>query len=138
MSSVKLSSILFSLLLCTQALAESWVKISESKGGDEYFYDQYSISRTGSLISFTLVINYQNPKSNIFSDRSDTVIDCMKDQSKTLNLISYSQHNLKGNVLYKASYPDAVWIRAPYNTVLYGIEQKICELNLSNPIKVQT
>jgi hypothetical protein len=129
---------LFSLLFCTQALAESWIKISESKGSDEYFYDQDSISRTGSLVSFTLVINYQNPNSDIYSDRSDTVIDCMKDQSKTLNLISYSQHNLKGDILYKARYPNAVWIHAPANTVLYGIEHKVCELNLSNPIKVQT
>jgi len=120
------------------SFAVNWVKVGESVDGNEYFFDQSSISRNGSEMSFTLAINYAHPTNKVFSDASEMAIDCYRDTKKTFKLIGYSKYNLEGEIIYKNLTPDAEWTKTPLNTAAAEIQDRVCTLYLIKPTKLST
>jgi hypothetical protein len=128
---------LFTLFVSITASAAFWVKVGDSVDGDQYFFDQNSVTRNGSEMSFTLVIDYKNPptkdQKKFLSDKSEMVVDCLTGKNKTLKLTYFSEFNLEGAVVWSSETPNAKWESSLPNTAASAIQGRICSMRLTMP-----
>lgn len=128
---------LLTLFVSITASAAFWVKVGDSVDGDQYFFDQKSVTRNGSEMSFTLVIDYSKPstkdKYSFMSDRSQMVVDCLTGKSKTLKLAYYSKLNLEGDLVWSSETPNAKWELSPPNSAIAAIQARVCSMRLNMP-----
>ena len=73
----------------TWKAGENFKKVLEKYDGSASYIDVSSISKTGDLVTFDMVINYINNKENVDYSEQTLIYNCATREWKMLRLIDY-------------------------------------------------
>ncbi len=95
------------LLVAASAHAE-W-KMYGDNGKAEFYYDEQSVTVTGSHVTVWEMLNYGFPLNGVLSNRSHKEYDCMTGKFRNLSGEFYSENMLRGNRVSSNVDPEDSW-----------------------------
>jgi TonB family protein len=127
---VVIFSLLISIFFHKNVHAQNFLLIEsfDNKSISEIFLDLDSINFKGSIVSLNQIINFSQPSTlpNLQGSISNKTIheyDCINQKRRSVESFSYSELNLKGNLVNSLKFTDLNWsgITRPEHKIIYSI-----------------
>jgi hypothetical protein len=121
---------IFFILNSKLTFAQIWDNVVTTKVGTAYLIDPSSILKTGDIVNYTQLINYQNGydsgNEKIYSIQQVKQIDCSKNLIKTISMIGYEQENSKGMLLSLSVGREYKWMKINENSISGHYRDEVC------------
>ena len=119
--------ILMVILLSFPILAEEWIAVNITSGGDTIYIGNNSITKDEQYVYYWELANYKViEKSGVMSAKIYKQVDCNKYGVITLQFFSYKKPMGKGDV--SVSYnPPKEWISPPPSSSFYHSLRVVCQ-----------
>lgn len=123
-------SLLISFILHKNVFAENFLLIEsfDNKSISEIFLDLNSISFKDSIVTLNQIINYSKPLNlqnfpKSISNKTIHEYDCVNQKRRSIESFSYSELNLKGNLVDSIKFTDTGWtgVTRPEHKIIYSI-----------------